>query len=583
MSATLLARPTAAERQPWMTDEYLDAVYALEPDPEALHLGHAEPRIATLPLRPLTPATSLGFEVIEFAEAVLNVTLYPWQRVLLIRALELRRNGQYRFRSIMVLVARQQGKTMLASVLATWWLYVDSARNPDRVPPLKFKVVGVAQTLDIAKEPWNVVKVWADPAPDTDEDEELAIESLQQATARVVDTNGQLAIVARSRAHYEIRAAKNARGKPAARVLMDEMREQKDWTGWNAVSQTTKSFWNGMLIGFSNAGDSSAVVLKKQRTAGLEDIASFKKYVEDGLMTAEEYANGNDVSTGLFEWSAPEGCEKHDVDGILAANPSIGYGAMTVASALSDIRKMTDAGYRTEVLCQWVTALVNSFISVRDWSRLEQAPTAIRPQIETGARTVWALDTIDRSMTWLAAAVRTKSGKPFVTIRHRQAGMFWAPDYMEQLAEASGHREVVLQTGPGVVSGEFEEELTKRGLHVHKIDRGTLAMATGRLSDGVRDRGFIIAPSPAITVAVEGGVVADYADADVWSRSRSKPVDIAGLVAMTEALYGLTRLDPPAPPQQSPPPPAARLLPAQEDPGAPRGGGGWGEFSASRL
>jgi hypothetical protein len=29
---------------------------------------------------------------------------------------------------------------------------------------------------------------------------------------------------------------------------------------------------------------------------------------------------------------------------------------MTVASALADIRGMTDAGYRTEVLCQWVTS-----------------------------------------------------------------------------------------------------------------------------------------------------------------------------------------------------------------------------------
>lgn len=578
MSTTLLARPTAAARQSWQTDEYLDVVYAIQPDPDALHIGHAEPRLGTPPLRPLTSHTSLGFEVIEFAEEVLGVTLYPWQRVLLIRALELRRNGQYRFRSIMVLVARQQGKTTLASVLAAWWLYVDSARHPERVPPLKFKVVGVAQTLDIAKEPWNTVKVWADPAPDTDEDEELAIQSLQQATARVVDTNGSLSIVARSRAHYEIRAAKNARGKPAARVLMDEMREQKDWTGWNAVSQTTKSFWNGMLIGFSNAGDASAVVLKKQRNAGLEDIAAWRKYVEAGLMTAEEYANGNDVSTGLLEWSAPDGCAKNDVDGILAANPSIGYGVMTVASAIADIRKMTDAGYRTEVLCQWVTALVNSFISVRDWTALEQAPADIRAQIETGARTVWAVDTVGRSMSWVAGAVATRSGKPFVTVRHRQAGMFWVPPYMEELADKSGHREVVVQGSPAV-SGEFIEEFEKRGLIVHQIDRGTLAMATGRIADGVRDRSFIVTPSPAITVAIEGGVAADYSDADVWSRSRSLPVDIGGVVAMTEALYGLTRLAPPAPPEPSPPPPTPRLA-VRSQTSNPSDSIGWADLAA---
>ena len=43
------------------------------------------------------------------------------------------------------------------------------------MPPLKFKVVGVAQNLDIAKEPWAAVKSWCDPDPETEEEAELAI------------------------------------------------------------------------------------------------------------------------------------------------------------------------------------------------------------------------------------------------------------------------------------------------------------------------------------------------------------------------------------------------------------------------
>ena len=42
--------------------------------------GHAEPRICTPPLRELTPKTSLGYSVIEFAEEVLGVFLYPFSR-----------------------------------------------------------------------------------------------------------------------------------------------------------------------------------------------------------------------------------------------------------------------------------------------------------------------------------------------------------------------------------------------------------------------------------------------------------------------------------------------------------------------
>jgi hypothetical protein len=569
MPSAVLSRPASmvGDRAWWMTDDYLDVVYAVKPLAGARHVGSTEPRLGTVPLRPLTPVTSLGFEVIEFAEEILGVTLYPWQRSLLIRALEVLPNGEYRFRRVIVLVARQQGKTTVASVLAAWWLFVESARRPDRVPPMKFKVVGVAQTLDIAREPWDVVKLWCDPKPETSEDAELAIESLQDATAKVSDTNGKERITARSRAHYEIRAAKNARGKPAARVLMDELREQKDWSGWNAVSQTSKSFWNGMLIGFSNAGDSGAVVLKQQREAGLQDLEQWDEYVEAGVMSAEEYANSHDVSLGLLEWSAPDGCEKNDVDGILAANPSIGYGAMTVQSAIADIRGMTDAGYRTEVLCQWVTVNVDSYISIKDWRPLIRSVEKVAPKILRDGRTVWGVDTsANRSMTWVAGAAETSKGKPFVTVRTRRAGMVWVFDYLEQLAEESGHREVALQER-GAPSAELVGELEKRELVVHRLDGAKFAAATGGLSDAVRDKRLLLVDQKPVNLAIEGGVVMDYAQNKAWNRPKSLPIDISGLVAMSEALYALEHLQPPEDKEPAPPPPPARLITRDDDAG----------------
>ncbi len=528
--------------------------------------GRTEPRKWTKPLRPLTPETSLGFEVIDFALQVLGIELWPWQRWLLIHALELREDGTYRFRRVIVLVGRQNGKTTLASVLAAWWLFVDSARRPDRVPPIKFKVVGVAQTLDIAREPWAFVKVWSDPKPETSEDEELALPALQAATAKVVDTNGKESIIARSRAHYEIRAAKNARGKPAARIILDELREQRDWVGWNAVSQTTKNFWNGQLWGLSNAGDMSSVVLIKQRLAALSDIADWEQYVESGLQTAEEFANGRDMSLGLFEWSGPDKdpiitkgsadkpCAKDDVDAILQANPSIGYGAMTVEICLADIRGMTDAGYRTEVLCQWVSAQVDSHIDVKDWMPLHVPPKSL--MIPSGARTVWGVDTsADRSMTWVAGAVFTEEGRPFVTVRWKRAGMLWLPDFMKDLAAESGQKEVALQ-GKGCPAMEFVEPLTERGLQVHSLEGAVFALATGRIYDRVKDGQLVIIEQPDIDVAVQGGVVTTYAENLAWSRQKSLPIDISGLIAETCALYGLEVLEPPKRFIPSPPPQA---------------------------
>ena len=520
------------------------------------YFGRTEPRLWTRPLRELTPETSLGFEVIEFALVVMGIDLYPWQKWLLIHALELLDNGEYRFRRVIVLVGRQNGKTTLASVLAAWWLFVDSARRPDRVPPLKFKVVGVAQNLDIAREPWNAVKQWCDPEPDTAEEAQLALPDLQDATAKVVDTNGALAIIARSRAHYEIRAAKNARGKPAARVLMDEMREQRDWVAWNAVSQTTKSFWNGMLIGFSNAGDAGSVVLRRQRNVALEDLRAagfdFPDYVEKGIESAEAHANSeledlgeDDVSLGLFEWSATPGCAKNDINEILQSNPSIGYGSMTVGTCLADIRGMTDAGYRTEVLCQWVLALVDAYIDVKEWTPRHVAPHQVH--VPRGARTVWAVDTsANRAMTWIAAAVFTQNGAPFVTVRTKRAGMLWVEDYLIELAEASGNPEVVIQARGGAAM-DLVEPLRKRGLTVHALEGAQVASATGRIRDRIRDEDLVLVEQPDVDLAVEGAVTVKFGDNDAWARQKSWPIDIAGLVAESFALYGLELLEPPEP------------------------------------
>jgi hypothetical protein len=508
--------------------------------------GRTEPRLWTKPLRDLTPETSAGFQVIAFATQVLGVVLYPWQKWLLIHALELKEDGSYRFRRVIVLVARQNGKTLLAAVLAAWWVFVDSKRHPDRVPPVKFKVVGTAQTLDIASGPWKQVKQWADPEPETPEEAELAIPMLQAATAKVVDAHGEQAIYARSRAHYEMRAAKNARGKPAARVLMDELREHHNWAAWTALSQTTKAFWSNQLWGISSAGGPEAVVLKAQRDRGLELISEWDRYVGAGIQAIEDYANDpeHDTSIGLFEWSAIPDCPKDDVEGILQANPSIGYGAISVEECLSDANSMPDAEYRTEVLCQWVSAKVDSYIEINEFAKCYRSPASI--VIPKGSRTVWGVDTSkDRRRTVVAAAVMTEAQRPFVQVRTQRPGMLWLPDYLKELAEESGQWEVAVQSR-GCPAMEFVKPLQDAGFTVHEIDGSHVGIATGRFKDRVRDGQLITIEQPNVRLAIEGGVTARYAENDAWNRYRSV-TDVSPAIAETWALYGLEQCEPDPP------------------------------------
>ncbi len=109
--------------------------------------GRTEPRLFTPPLRELTPETSAGFECIRFAESVLRMTLMPWQKWFLIHALELNESGGFRFKRVLLLVSRQNGKTTLIKALLLWRLFVDGAEM----------VIGAAQSLGDAEDVWEEI------------------------------------------------------------------------------------------------------------------------------------------------------------------------------------------------------------------------------------------------------------------------------------------------------------------------------------------------------------------------------------------------------------------------------------------
>jgi hypothetical protein len=136
---------------------------------------------------------------------------------------------------------------------------------------------------------------------------------------------------------YAIKAAtgKAGRGGSNDEVNIDELREQRDWKAWAAVSKTTSARAAGQTWAMSNAGDDNSVVLNQ-----LQDVATA----------------GTDPSLCLLEWSAPDGCELDDTSAWQQANPGLGY---TVSEAAIRSARGTDppAVFRTEVLCQRVEQL----------------------------------------------------------------------------------------------------------------------------------------------------------------------------------------------------------------------------------
>lgn len=284
-------------------------------------LGRTEPRIWTPPLRPLTEATSYGFDVIRFARDVLGRPLDEWQEWLVIHGGELLPDGRPRFRTVLVLVARQQGKTELLVILSLYWLFVE----------LVSLVLGTSTNLAYAKESFDKAVDLADTVPE-----------LAALVSRVRRAAGEESLITVDRCRYKIAASnrKGGRSLTIKRLILDELREHHDWSAWNAAVPAMAAVPDAQAWAITNQGDDKSVVLDSLRSTALET-----------LKTGE-----GDMRLGLFEWSAPDGSRPTDPDALAYANPTLGR-RTGLDSLMGDAARAVAkggeelAGFLTEYLC----------------------------------------------------------------------------------------------------------------------------------------------------------------------------------------------------------------------------------------
>jgi phage terminase large subunit-like protein len=287
--------------------------------------GKTQPRIWTEPRATLTRRNSLGYAVAEFADAI-GQPLLPWQRWLMVHALELDKDKNLRYRVVLPLVARQNGKTTCSSVLALYSLYVRRARL----------VLGTAQDVSIARE-----------VMENSLEMVRASIHLAEGLGRVYKTNGAEYFTLRGGGRYKISAAnrKAGRGLSVDLLLCDEIAQWHSVAPWAALMPTTMARASSQVWCPSNMGDDNSVVLNTLRESALA---------------------GRDSSVGLFEWSAEDGCDLYDVQAWRQANPALGY-TMTPRAIRSAIDSSTPDVARTEILCQKVD-LLNAAISMSAWA-----------------------------------------------------------------------------------------------------------------------------------------------------------------------------------------------------------------------
>ncbi len=496
-------------------------------------LGSEQPRVFTPPLRRLTPKTSLGFAAVEFAEQVCGIELYPWQRWLLIHALELLPDGSFRFRNVVVLVARQNGKSTLSQVLALFFMYVLGADL----------VLGTAQDLDTAEEVWDGALEIIEETPE-----------LAELADKPVRVNGKKTIRLMSGERYKVKAANRraGRGMSGDLILLDELREHQSWDAWGAITKTTMARPDAQVWALSNAGDAASIVLRYLRKMAHKSLGD-----PDGINTqddpaallpddddaADEYGVDADTTLGIFEWSAPPGCEIRDRDGWAQANPSLGHGQTTERAIASACATDPEWVFRTEVLCQWSDGTLEGPFPPGSWDKCLDNASSVADggSIRACVDVSW-----DRSTAHVAVAGWREDGLPHVEVVATRAGVEWV---LPWLTDASApHRAkwpVVVQTN-GAPASALIPDMKAAGLAVVEWVGGDLGQACGMFYDRVRaaigegseGRPLRHLAQPVLDVAAATAVTRPMGDAWLWDRKRS-PHDTAPLVAATGALWAL--------------------------------------------
>src|SRR5690606_21128699 len=219
---------------------------------------------------------------------------------------------------------RQNGKTHLLRVLTLYWMYVEGW-------PL---ILGMSASRSLAKETWDLVNQTI-----------TGVEVLRAEHRRTVFAADSEVIELTNGSQYKFAASnrRGGRGKSIDRLILDEVRELRNFEAHDAAVYTMTARRFAQLFAITNQGDADAVVLDSLREPAIQ-------YIQTG--------EGDD-RLGLFEWSAPPGAEPDDPVALRQSNPNIGYfidldDKVREARAAKDAGGEALAGFKTEVLCQRV-------------------------------------------------------------------------------------------------------------------------------------------------------------------------------------------------------------------------------------
>ena len=398
-------------------------------------IGSTVPRIHT----PLLKGNNKAQEVADLAVKI-GLPLIPWQRWCLDDLLSVDADQNWRKKTALVLVARQNGKTHIARMLILSHLFLWGSKN----------VLGMSSNRNMALDTFRQVAY-------TIEDNQFLKDQVKQIRL----ANGQESITLLNGARYEIAAATRdaPRGKTADFLYIDELRE---WTpeAFTAALPVTRARPAAMTLMTSNAGDGFSSVLNDLRERCLS-------YPPENL--------------GYYEWSAPQHCKIHDRKAWAMANPALGH-LITEQTLEESVNTNSVEATRTEMLCQWIDSAVSPWV----YGSIEACSDSSL-EIPVGPQTIMAFDIAPTRRSGALIMGQMKGDKIAVGL-----AQLWSSEIaIDEVKMASDINEWARKYHPHIIcfdryaTQSIATRVAERGWRMQDVSGQAFYQACSDLSDGL--------------------------------------------------------------------------------------------------
>lgn len=397
-----------------------------------------------------------GDRLLTFAEAHWSIPdaaefeLDDWQRWLIRHILETypddwpvkHLRGQMRFRQVVISMGRQNGKSVLAALLAFYFLAMHK-RGP--------RVVGVASIDRQAKIVYDRVK--------------HAIDSNARLTKELRTTSTRGITRREGAGIYQTLPAveESAQGEPITGALYDELHLGVTAL-WDALVLGQSAHENSMLVGITTAGDDGSDLLIRLYAEGESAIA------------------GTDERFGFFCWEAAD-YELTEAN-VIRANPAIACGRKSLEIAMRDARKMwndTERGKDGLTGQQRATKyILNRFAegAADAWTNTNAWKATAVEEVDHDTGTI--VFSVERTPEWEHASITATSKATGGGVRTELVAAINGPS-MEQLFDAckalGRSRPGCIFAMPAKTLGSLADRLREDGRDVWKLHEHEMAAA----------------------------------------------------------------------------------------------------------